>query len=138
MSWLCFKNKNKSKNRQKVKVVQINHRKCVKLQPNEILPNQNYNSNMQNTNMNYITQSGRYLLPHAANAKHILQTILLHPNSRQTPNTIDQRFTNVLLQVQEGYNTIGPYYTPGYFNQNHEEEDTLTVNFSLYSKFHSV
>ena len=168
MSWLWFQNKRKQKNKPNIEVAEINHRICKKLHGNKSVPRNNtyipphnltkinqldlaqlgqnerlLQSNdrktVQNTNVNYITQTSQYILPHTSNAKELIQRLLIQPNSILHPNhsqhnTQNHGFDGVTIHdYKRNSSSIGPVHTDNYFNKNRGKWNmTVSKNIKLF------
>jgi hypothetical protein len=109
-------------------VANINHRTCKKLGPKVRLFHSNDRKTVQNTNVNYITQTSQYILPHTSNAKELLQRLLIQPNGilhhnhnhhqNNNQNHLNQRYNGVTIHENKRTNSIDPVQPDNYFSKN--------------------
>jgi hypothetical protein len=146
-------------------VAKINHRMCKKLHGHgPILHNNSYTSphnhtkikqldhaqlgtnerslhsndikTVQNTNVNYITQTSQYILPHTSNAKELIQRLLIQPNSilhQNHHNThkqhlLNQKYNGVTIHDYKRNNSITPAHPDNYFSNNQRDWNMTVSN----------
>jgi hypothetical protein len=125
-----------------VNLTKINQLGHPQLGQNERLLHSNERKTVQNTNVNYITQTSQYILPHTSNDKELIQRLLTQPNSILLPNQnrnqnhnqnhnqnqhntqthLNQRFNGVTIHDYKRNNSsIDSVHHDNYFSKNRGE-----------------